>query len=119
MKIYIGHSKNFDFKKELYEPIRTSSFNKNHEIILPHENSEELFNSKDFLQNCDLMIAEVSSSGTSLGIEIGWANAFSCPVVCVYKSGTKPSSGLKAVSDVFIEYSNPNDLIEKLEKIIK
>ncbi|MEK7103866.1 MAG: hypothetical protein AAB842_00515, partial [Patescibacteria group bacterium] len=115
----IGHSKDFDFKKELYLPIRQSPFNKNNEIVLPHENSEELFNSKDFLQNCDLMIAEVSFSGTSLGIEIGWANAFSCPVVCIYRAGIKPSSGLKAVSDTFIEYSSPEDLIEKLEKIIK
>ena len=119
MKIYIGHSKDFDFKKELYEPLRKSSFNQNHEITLPHENSEELFNSKDFLQNCDLMIAEVSFSGTSLGIEIGWANAFSCPVICIYKKGIKPSSGLKAVSDTCIEYEDSMDLIEKLKEIIK
>jgi hypothetical protein len=119
MKIYIGHSKDFDFKKELYEPIRGSSLNTAHEIVLPHETSEELFNSKDFLKNCDLMVAEVSFSGTSLGIEIGWANAFSCPVICVYKPGVKPSSGLKAVSNTFIEYSSPEDLIEKLKEIIK
>jgi len=119
MKIYVGHSKDFDFKKELYKPLRKSSFSKNHEIILPHEKSEKLFNSKDFLQNCDLMIAEVSFSTTSLGIEIGWANAFSCPVVCIYKTGTKPSSGLKTVSDVFIEYSSPDELMEKLKEVIK
>ncbi|MBW2985833.1 hypothetical protein KY333_00525 [Candidatus Woesearchaeota archaeon] len=37
MKIYVGHAKKFDFKKELYEPLRKSPLNNEHEIVLPHE----------------------------------------------------------------------------------
>jgi len=70
MKIYFGHSKNFDFKKELYELIRKSELNKQHKIIFPHE-TEEFVNSKNIIKDCDLMIAEVTYPATSLGIELG------------------------------------------------
>ena len=74
MKIYVAHSKKLDYKKELYEPLRNSSLNNEHEIILPHEKSDKPFSSKEFFKTCDVIIAEVSYSGTGLGIELGWAN---------------------------------------------
>ncbi len=120
MKIYIGHSTSYDFKNELYKPLMESSLNKIHEIILPHENSNELFNSKDFLANeADLMIAEVSYPSFGLGIELGWANLNNVKIICVYKNGAKVSGALKAVTNNFIEYSNPKELIEKLEEKLK
>ena len=35
MKIYIAHSREFDYKNELYTPIKKVL--KDHEVILPHE----------------------------------------------------------------------------------
>lgn len=118
MKIYFGHSKYFDYKKELYEPIRNGGLNEKHEIIFPHEKSELPTNSKEFLKTCDLMIAEVSFPATGLGIELGWADAFGVPILCVYKSGKKVSNSTKLLTNNFIEYSDPEDLIEKIEEFI-
>ena len=73
MKIYIGHSSEFNYQDEIYDPIRGSIFNSLHEIILPHEIYKEAkdFITKDIIKSCDLMIAEVSLPSTGLGIELG------------------------------------------------
>jgi len=119
MKIYIAHSRSFDFKKELYEPIRQSSLNNKHTFVLPHETSDEPFNSKDYFKNeADLMIAEVSESAIGLGIELGWADIYEVPIICIYRSGSKVSSSLKVVSKNFVEYSNSKELISEIERVI-
>ncbi len=118
MKIYVTHSTGYDYQQELYKPVRASGFNSQHEIVLPHENNIENFNSKEYFTNCDLVIAETSFPSTGMGIELGWANIQQIRIVCIFKTNTKPSTALKAVSTEFIEYSSPEDLISKLEKLI-
>ncbi|MFA5926205.1 MAG: hypothetical protein WC831_04715 [Parcubacteria group bacterium] len=115
MKIYFGHSKKFDYKNELYDPIRKSILNEEHEIVFPHEMSEAPSNSKNFLKTRDLMIAELSYPATGLGIELGWADAFNVPILGVYRTGSKVSSSAKLLTDNFIEYSDPADLVEKIK----
>lgn len=115
MNIYIAHKRDNQFQKELYKKIRESSLSKAHNIILPHENSNELFNSKEFLKkDCNLVIAEVSEPSTGMGIELGWANMLNIPIICIYKSNTIPSSSIKAISKSLIPYDNKEYLIEKL-----
>ncbi|MDD3159499.1 MAG: hypothetical protein PHQ98_00850 [Candidatus ainarchaeum sp.] len=116
MKIYVGHSTSYDFKNELYTPLKKSNLNKVHELTFPHDNELELFNSKDFLKNnAELMIAEVSHPSFGLGIEMGWANLNNVKIICVYKTGIKISNALKAVSNTILNYSNGEELIKKLE----
>jgi hypothetical protein len=114
MKIYVGHSREFDFKKELYEPLKQL----NHNFIFPHEDSDEPQNSKESTKTYDLMIAEVSFPSTGLGIEIGWADALNISIIYIYQAGANISGSLKVMKGKFIEYSNQEDLIEKLRKEI-
>jgi hypothetical protein len=119
MKIYVAHSRSFDFKKELYEPVRQSFLNDEHAFVLPHETSDELFNSKDYLKNeADLIIAEISEPTTGLGIELGWADTYEVPIVCIYRKGSKVSGSLEVVSKNFVEYSNSKELISGIKEII-
>jgi hypothetical protein len=120
MKIYIGHSREFNFKDDLYLPLRESRLNSEHEIILPHEIYQEAgdFVTKDIIKTCDVMVAEVSFPATGLGIELGWANAFERPIICIYRKGSKISGSLKIVCKDFIEYTDKEDLIEKLENAL-
>jgi hypothetical protein len=61
MNIYIAHSRSYDFRNELYIPIRNSILNEKYNFVLPHENSDKLFDSKRFFElDCDILIAEVS-----------------------------------------------------------
>ena len=116
--ICFGHSKLFDYEEELYKPVRESELNREYNIIFPHENGNKFYNSKELFQSgkCDYFIAEVSFPTTSLGIEMGWADLLNIPIICVYKKGSKVSKSLGAVTDKFIEYSDKQDLLTKLEE---
>lgn len=118
MKIHIVHSKDFDFKKELYSPLRNSELNKQHQIFLPHETGE-FIKTKTFIKDADVIVAEVSFSATGLGIELGWADAFNRPILCLYKTGTKVSGSLKAIYETFIEYFDSEDLIVNLTQALE
>ena len=59
MKIYFCHSQDFDYKNDLYKPVRERALNKQHEIIFPHENESSTINTKDVIKNCDVVFAEV------------------------------------------------------------
>lgn len=114
MKIYVTHSSSFDFKNELYQPLRNSALNSTNEITLPHETSSEQFNSKEHIKEYDVIVAEVSYPSTGMGIELGWANVYDIPILCLYKQGTKPSGSLKVVTETFIEYESREDMVRKL-----
>jgi len=109
-KVYISHSTNFDFKNELYEPLKGL---KEFEIIFPHEKAETK-PSKNVIKNCFALIAEVSYPSHGVGIEIGWADSFGIPVIFIFKKGSRISSSLKVVSDIFIEYEKIEDILPKL-----
>lgn len=115
MKIYLAHSREFDFKNDLYIPVKQSELYENNEVYFPHDEENKNINSKELIRNCDLIIAEVSYSSIGLGIEIGWADFMNKKIVCIYKEGKKFSSSLKFVSNDFIEYKDGIDLIEKLK----
>lgn len=119
MKIYIGHSSNFDYREKLYRPIKRSCMTREHEIIFPHENSEDQFDSREFLENeCDLMVAEVSRPSTGLGIELGWADMLNLPAILANKAGSEPSSSISSVSDNIITYESSEELVQILENKI-
>lgn len=115
-KIYVSHAASFNFKDDLYNPIRTSDLNEQFDIILPHESSEKPFNSKEGLKDCSFVIAEVSYPSTGQGIELGWADLYNIPIVCIYKKDAKVSRSLCVISDTFIEYSPSVNLIDKLKE---
>ena len=117
MNIYISHSSNYDYINKLYNPIKISNLMENNNIIFPHDNNE-IINTKEFISNCDLVIAEISFPSTGQGIELGWANYAQTPILCIYENGTSFSSALKIITDNFIEYENEEDMINKITDFI-
>jgi hypothetical protein len=119
MKIFVAHSSNFDFRNELYLPLRNSELNLKHEVFLPQEKSDIGPITKDVIKNSELIIAEVSYPSTGQGIELGWADVFSVPIICIYREGAKISHSLNKLTNQFIVYKNSKDMIEKLTEFIK
>ena len=120
MNIYIAHSKNFNFENELYNPLRDSNLNEKHELVFPHEKSDEPYPSKEYLKSiCELVIAEVSQKSLGVGIELGWANAYGVPIIAIHKTGSELAASLKGVVKDFVEYTDNDDLISKLERVIE
>jgi len=118
MKIFVAHSSNFDFQNELYAPLRNSELNKKHEIILPQEGGQKESATKEIIQSCDVVVVEVSYPSTGSGIELGWADVFEKPIICIYKKGTKPSTALEKLKPTFISYKDSEDMIAKLQQSI-
>ncbi|MFA6295876.1 MAG: hypothetical protein WC663_00830 [Patescibacteria group bacterium] len=119
MNIYVAHSRDFDYKRDLYGPIRKSNLNSKYNFVLPHENNEKPFYSKDFFKKeCDVILAEVSYPSTGLGIELGWANFYNIPIICIYRKNVKLSGSLHAITNYFLEYSNSDELISGIERKI-
>ncbi len=120
MKIYVSHSRLFDYKSDLYEPLKNSILNGTHQFILPHDISQESYPSKKLFtdKGCDLILAEVSFPSTGQGIELGWANILGVKIVGVYKKGSKISSSLNEVTKDFIVYENREELVNKLQQYL-
>lgn len=116
MKIYISHAGNYDYRTELYKPLKESKLYKDHQIFLPHESQNTDVNLKDIIGEVDLIVAEVSRPSTGQGIELGRADSAHVPVVCFYKSGAKPSSSLRFVTEELFSYATAADLVSKLEE---
>jgi hypothetical protein len=117
MKIYLAHGTQFDFKEKLYIPIRNSDLNRLHEFLLPHEDGIEI-NSKELIQNSDLILIDVSVPSVGAGIEAGWADAFGKRIICVHEVGTTPPQALTHLTNTFISYADATELIEKLRSVI-
>lgn len=117
--VYVGHSNSFDFRKELYNPIKESPLAKEYTFFFPHEDPTKFINSKDIIKKCDIFLAEVSCPATGLGIELGWANMEGKKIIAIYQEGQKPSSSLKVVTTQIQSYSGAADLIEKIGLILQ
>lgn len=113
MKIFVSHSREFDYINEMYKPLRQATFFKDQELILPHE-TEHFLETKPIIQDANLILAEISFPSAGQGIELGWANDAGIPIVCFYKEGSKISHSLHAVSTVFLAYTSSEDMVQKL-----
>ena len=113
MRIYIAHSSQFPYQQALYAPIQTH-LAKEHIFTLPHAEGTDTGNSKEIIEKCDLVIAEVSYPSTGMGIELGWAHAAGIPIVCIHRSDATPSSGLKHIASSNTPYKDAAELVERI-----
>lgn len=118
MKIYISHSSSYDYINKIYNPIINSDISKTNTFFFPHENKDNVSNTKDIISNYDLVIAEVSLPSTGQGIELGWVSYANTPILCIYEKGAPISSSLKLITNQFIEYENTEDMIGKIKEFI-
>lgn len=118
MKIYVGHSNEWNYQKELYEPIMKSDLYNKHQFIFSHM-QQNSFNTDEVIEECDLFIAEVSKPSFGLGIEIGRAEKMDKQIVCIYMMGYNYSNSLKYVNTDIIQYKDSDDMIRKLEEYIE
>ena len=119
LNIYVAHSNKFNYIKKLYEPIKNAKSLSMHNFFFPHDEVNKLVNTKEIIKDSDLIIADVSCPSIGLGIELGWADYLKIPILCISEKGLEYSSSLKFITNNFLEYDNPRNLIEKLEKYLK
>ena len=118
MKIYVAHSREFDYENELYIPLKNSEIFKHHEFILPHD-GDNYKHDRDYYKNIDMVIAEVSYPSTGLGIELGFLFDDNKPIYCIYQSDKKFSGSIYAVTKNIYEYKDTNDMLNIISNIMK
>jgi nucleoside 2-deoxyribosyltransferase len=118
MKIYIAHSRDFDYQNELYLPLKNSDIFSEYEFILPHD-GDNYKHDREFYKNVDLVIAEVSFPSTGLGIELGFLYDDNKPIYCIHKDNMKISSSINAITKNIYEYKNNEKMLIIINDIIK
>jgi nucleoside 2-deoxyribosyltransferase len=117
MRIFVAHASDFEFQEKLYGPIRESGLDEVHEFVLPEETGST-WDSRQVIESCDLLVAEVSVPSTGAGVEIGWADARGIPIIAIHEVGTVPSSMVQFLTDIVIEYESPEDLLLQLAEVL-
>ena len=118
MKIYLSHASGYDYENKLYKPLK-GTFAGEHEFFFPHDERPEGVNAREALPSYDVMLAEVSYPSTGQGIELGRAESAGVPIVCFYRAGSRISSSLRFVSDTIVEYVDNDDMISKIDAVLK
>ena len=120
MRIYISHSRAFDFRLELYAPVK-AALGSEHQLILPHAESDEPFASRQLFEKggCDIVLAETSFPSTGSGIELGWASSAGIPIYSIRRINTALSGSVTAVSTSVIEYTDFKDLELVVKTLIR
>jgi len=129
MYIYVGHAtQGFDYKKYLYEPLAKLVFGNDCNLILPHKQGSTPINSEELIKNNKkniVMIADLSTASTGLGIELAWARDVNIPVLFVSRASSKVSVAPKYLwqySDLgyqHYEYSDSRGLQEAVKTFVK
>ncbi len=87
------------------------------QIVLPHNNAEDVKLTRDDIASCELVLVEVSIPSTGSGIELGWANATGKPVIAFHQGGSEPSPALKFVTTELHVYVTEDNIIDSLRKL--
>jgi nucleoside 2-deoxyribosyltransferase len=75
-----------------------------------------------WIDECDLMIAEVSTPSTGVGYEYGYALQIGKPVLCAYRSGLRMSkmiTGNPAPNLTVVTYADELELDQKVDAFLE
>ena len=90
----------------------------NYDLGLSRGSFRDFSMAKEIISDSDLVIAEASLPATGQGIELGWADYATTPILCIYEKGSMISSSIKFITNNFIEYENVEDMINKINDFI-
>lgn len=116
MKIQLWHSRDSNFREELYTPLQ-ENFSQI-EWIFPHIDDGKPMKSEESLKEVDIFLADVSYPATGLWIELGFAYLYKKRIICMSRSWVKISGSLKYICSEFIEYNSEKDMVDKLKNIL-
>ena len=70
------------------------------------------------IDNCDILIAEISDKGIGIGIEVGYAKAKDKTVIYLRQKDSEHSTTVSGISNFQIIYSDTSDLKKQLSEVL-
>lgn len=122
MKAYIGIKYHEDYRnKAIVDKISSILENNGYETICivrdTNIEQQNKYNPRDLMKltfekidNCDLVIIDLTEKGVGLGIEAGYAYAKEIPIITIAKSSSDISETLVGISKKIFLYNNIEDL---------
>lgn len=114
LKIYIMHSEKTDYKSILYKPLLESNIGRDNILILPMSKRFESTYIKDLLKDSDIVICDLTNCNFFLKTEIKYANKLNKKIYYYINMNDKNKKKYKD----YIEYSNSEDFINKVNYLI-
>ena len=70
----------------------------------------------NWIKECDMLVAEVSTPSLGVGYEISFAQSLGKKIICIYNENINVSAMIRGNNYIeFISYKDTSDLINKLE----
>ena len=74
----------------------------------------------NWINECDLVVAEVSTPSLGVGYEIGYAESINKDIICVYEKDANVSAMIRGNQSIeLIQYETDDELLPKLESRLK
>lgn len=71
------------------------------------------------IDNCEILIAEITNKGIGIGVEVGYAKAKGKTVIYLRQQDAEHSTTVSGISDFQIVYNDTTELKTQLTEIIK
>lgn len=123
-KIFLAAPFTFNFESGFLDDVEELLINLGHSVTVPHdfarddvtdeELREKVKNDLYMVESSDILLAEVTNPSHGVGMEILHANKLGKRIILLTRSGTKISSMVRVHGHEIIEYSNFEDLKQKL-----
>lgn len=55
----------------------------------------------------------------TLGIELGWANAYNIPIICLHRAEQAGSTALYTLTKEILVYADSRDMVKKISDAIR
>ncbi|MFQ5620840.1 MAG: hypothetical protein ACE5FT_03280 [Candidatus Nanoarchaeia archaeon] len=123
MRGYLSHSKrdllgnDWDFRENLYVPIKESGLQEEFGIIFPHERSGRTYNTEQLIRDgIDFLIGDVTFPHSGIA-EIGMAKYAKCNIILTHNTNIRCAIGsLFMLTNMFAPYDSPEELVEGLRE---
>lgn len=117
VKIYIMHSDKIDYKEELYKPLLEAGLMNGFFLVLPLSNRFSSVYVKELIEDCDLILCDLSKANFFLNIELKWATKLNKEI---YYFINKTDKNIKKFNHLKLNfYENKDDFIKSVQTLLQ
>ena len=117
IKVYIMHSDKINYKEDLYRPLLEKGLMNDYFLILPMSNNFIGQFAKDLINDCDIVICNLTNSNIFLNQEIKWAKSMNKDIYYYIKKDDKKLSKFKDYQ--YNIYSTTEEFVNLVDTLLK
>lgn len=116
LKIYIMHSEKINYKEEIYKPLLEKGLMKDFFLILPLSEKFKASYIKELINDCDIIICNLTNFNFLANIELKIANKLNKKIFYYIKENDKKLKKYKGLE--IVVYKNKEDFSNQVEYLL-